>query len=165
MSRAERRAAKFRRPAQHLRITQTVKRFSAPKIVIMRDATTEPMEGLKAWIDTYEDLDAPAMSEQALVLLIGLWLGLTRGLYLNGTPFPREQEREGNNLMSRMESGASMSLADLQRMYELAAQVVNAAIKINGWEVWAEAATDLAIKNELALRQSDSYWLGGWKHA
>ena len=48
----------------------------------MRNAASEPMEALKAWIDTYDDPDAPAMSEQMLVELCGLWLGLTRGLYL-----------------------------------------------------------------------------------
>lgn len=165
MNRAERRAKVYRVPAQNLRQTQTVKRFTPHRLIVMNGASDGPMDALKAFIDSYEDPDAPAMSEQNLVLLCGLWLGLTRGLYLNETPIPRDEERTGNNILSRMYAGAAVSKVELQRLHALAAKVVNAAMRVKGWEVWAEAATDLAIKNEFSKRQSDSYWIGGWKHA
>lgn len=164
MNRAARRAQQYRVPAQNLRVSTNVKRLSAPRIVVMHNAATEPMDALKAWIDTYEDPDAPAMSHQALVLLCGLWLGLTRGLYLQQDPLPRDEERAGNNILARLYAGAVVAKVDLQRMHHLMATVVNRAMQVKGWEVWAEAATDLAIKNEFAKRQSDDHWIGGWKH-
>lgn len=164
MSRAQRRAEKYRSPAQHLRYTSTVKQLSAPRVVVMHNAASAPMEALKAWIDTYEDPDAPAMSAQMLVELSGLWLGLTRGLYLQGTPLPREDERAGNNIMARMYAGGVMEKVELQRLHAMMGKLINLAIQVKGWELWTEAATDLAIKNEFAKRQSDSYWIGGWKH-
>jgi len=93
MNRAERRAMQFSSPAAHLRHTKTVVQLSAPKIVMMRNATSEPMQALKDWIDTYDDPDAPAMSEQILVELSGIWLGFTRGLWLAGTPWRTMQRR------------------------------------------------------------------------
>lgn len=164
MNRAERRAQKYRSPAAHLRFTQTVVQVSAPKIVVMRNATSEPMQALKDWINTYDDPDEPAMSAQMLAELCGVWLGFTRGLWLNGTPWPRDEERHGNNLMSRLFSGAVLSRADLVGLYEMLGRLINASIKVEGWGVWAEAASDLGIKNEFARRQSDDYWIGGWKH-
>ena len=164
MNRTIRRAEQFRSPAQHLRYSAQTKHLSAPRIVVMRNAASEPMEALWRWVLTQGDPAAPAMSAQMLVELCGLWLGLTRGLHLNGTPFPRSQETGGNNILSRMYAGASMGVCELTAMHHLTAQLINAAMQVKGWEVWAEAATDLAIKNEFAKRQSDDWWIGGWKH-
>lgn len=164
MNRAERRAAQHRSPAQHLRYSARTVELSAPRIVVMANASFAPMAALKAWIDTYDDPTAPAMTEQMLVELSGLWLGLTRGLYLNGTPLPRDDERAGNNRLASLFAGAAPTKSDLQQLHTLAARLINQAIKVKGWDTWKEAATDLSIKNEIAKRQSDSYWLGGWKH-
>ena len=63
-----------------------------------------------------------------------------------------------------MYAGAVMTKVELQRMHAMTARLINLAMQVPGWEVRSEAATDLGIKNEFAKRQSDSYWIGGWRH-